>query len=113
MELSFNVIVILIICLIVAVVGIIFGMGILTEGKEGTEYFWGVEQCIPRGERCSVVAGSDRCCEDYVCIRESPYERYTFCFEPGVSGDYCERDVECVSNDCGYADEDADFRTCQ
>lgn len=102
MELSFNVVVILIICIIVAAVGIIFGMGILIEGQEGTEDFWDIEQCIPRGGRCtySRLDGTDDCCNGLICRWESS-ERASFCLEIGRASQSCKRELECESNlDC-------------
>ncbi len=114
MEMPLKVIVVLILCLIVAATGIIFGMGVIGSGKEDADYFWDVEQCILKGNRCTLLLGGiDECCDGLVCRKPSPDDRYRECLEPGTLGTNCERDIECDNDlECKF-DEEEGFNTCQ
>ena len=101
MDLPLSTVVIILLCVIVAAAGIIFAMGAIGEGKRDTEYYWNIEQCIPLNNRCTLLAGGrDDCCESLVCIRPSPEDGYRLCLEPRGEDFYCERNTECISNDC-------------
>ncbi len=100
MELPSKVIIIIIIGIIVAAVGIIAGSNLISESREGTEYFWDVDLCIPENEICTATLHSDNCCEDLVCRKENSDSSNTICLSPAGSGDYCERDLDCLSENC-------------